>query len=100
MHKEPSMFGKKINVSSIWLFQLWEISPSFHNSYKLHVIFECPYFSRASNGEYKPYAGDLLGYLRKSRGLNDTFYKDPDMKPQTTLKSQQLLKFDWQVTDG
>ena len=31
--------------------------------------------------EYVPY-GDLLGYLRKSRGLNDTYYKDPDVKPR------------------
>ena len=49
--------------------------------------------------EYVPY-GDLLGYLRKSRGLNDTYYKDPDIKPQTSLTSQQLIKFAWQVADG
>nr|XP_058943333.1 fibroblast growth factor receptor 3-like isoform X2 [Pocillopora verrucosa] len=49
--------------------------------------------------EYVPY-GDLLGYLRKSRGLNDTYYKDPDVKPQTNLTSQQLMKFAWQVADG
>ena len=49
--------------------------------------------------EYVPY-GDLLGYLRKSRGLNDTYYKDPDIKPKTTLTSQQLIKFAWQVADG
>ena len=30
--------------------------------------------------EYVPF-GDLLGYLRKSRGLNDTYFKDPDIKP-------------------
>ena len=47
--------------------------------------------------EYVPY-GDLLGYLRKSRGLNDTYY--PDIKPQTTLTSQQLMKFAWQIADG
>ena len=46
-----------------------------------------------------PY-GDLLGYLRKSRGLNDTYYKDPDIKPQTNLTSQQLMKFAWQIADG
>ena len=46
-----------------------------------------------------PY-GDLLGYLRKSRGLNDTYYKDPDIKPQTSLTSQQLMKFAWQIADG
>ena len=49
--------------------------------------------------EYVPY-GDLLGYLRKSRGLNDTYYKDPDIKPQTRLTSQQLMKFAWQIADG
>ena len=49
--------------------------------------------------EYVPF-GDLLGYLRKSRGLNDTYYKDPDIKPQTNLTSQQLMKFAWQFADG
>ena len=49
--------------------------------------------------EYVPY-GDLLGYLRKSRGLNDTYYQDPDIKPQTNLTSQQLMKFAWQIADG
>ena len=49
--------------------------------------------------EYVPY-GDLLGYLRKSRGLNDTYYKDPDVKPNTNLNSQVLIKFAWQVADG
>ena len=49
--------------------------------------------------EYVPF-GDLLGYLRKSRGLNDTYYKDPDIKPKTNLRSQQLMKFAWQIADG
>ena len=49
--------------------------------------------------EYVPF-GDLLGYLRKSRGLNDTYYKDPDVKPQTRLTAGQLMKFAWQVADG
>ena len=49
--------------------------------------------------EYVPF-GDLVGYLRKSRGLNDTYYKDPDIKPQTNLTSQQLMKFSWQIADG
>ena len=49
--------------------------------------------------EYVPF-GDLLGYLRKSRGLNDTYYKDPDIKPQTNLTSQELVKFARQIADG
>ncbi|XP_015751961.1 PREDICTED: fibroblast growth factor receptor homolog 1-like [Acropora digitifera] len=49
--------------------------------------------------EYVPY-GDLLGYLRKSRGLDDTYYKDPDIKPKSNLTSQQLMKFAWQIADG
>ena len=46
-----------------------------------------------------PY-GDLLGYLRKSRGLNDTYFKDPDVKPHTNLTAEQLMRFAWQVSDG
>nr|XP_058965164.1 tyrosine kinase receptor Cad96Ca-like [Pocillopora verrucosa] len=49
--------------------------------------------------EYVPF-GDLLGYLRKSRGLKDTYFQDPDVKPQTNLTSQQLMKFAWQIADG
>ena len=49
--------------------------------------------------EYVPF-GDLLGYLRKSRELNDTYFKDPDIKPQTNLTAQQLMKFAWQIADG
>ncbi|XP_022777497.1 tyrosine-protein kinase receptor Tie-1-like [Stylophora pistillata] len=44
--------------------------------------------------EYVPY-GDLLGYLRKSRGLNDTYFQDPDIKPKTNLTSKQLMKYAW-----
>ncbi|XP_074634445.1 proto-oncogene tyrosine-protein kinase receptor Ret-like [Acropora palmata] len=49
--------------------------------------------------EYVPY-GDLLGYLRKSRGLNDNYFKDPDIKPQTSLSSLQLMLMTWQIADG
>ena len=49
--------------------------------------------------EYIPY-GDLLVYLRKSRGLNDTYYEDQDIKPKTGLTSQQLVKFACQIADG
>ena len=46
-----------------------------------------------------PY-GDLLGYLRKSRGLNDTYFNNPDRKPETNLTSKQLMRFAWQIADG
>ena len=49
--------------------------------------------------EYVPY-GALLGYLIKSRRLNNTYYKDPDIKPKTILTSHQLMKFAWQIADG
>ena len=49
--------------------------------------------------EYIP-CGDLLGFLRKSRGLKDNYYKNPDIKPKTTLTSQQLMQFAWQIADG
>ena len=49
--------------------------------------------------EYVPF-GDLLGYLRRSRGVSDCYYDDPDIKPTTSLTSEQMLKFAWQISDG
>jgi len=49
--------------------------------------------------EYVPY-GDLLGYLRKSRGLQDTYYNDPEIKPQSSLSSKQLFGFSWDIANG
>ena len=49
--------------------------------------------------DYAQY-GDLLGYLRKSRGVNDNYYSDPSVKPRTSLTSKQLLRFAWQISDG
>ena len=49
--------------------------------------------------EYVPY-GDLLGYLRKSGGLQDVYYNIPDAKPRAKLTSKQLIRFAWQIADG
>ncbi|PFX18410.1 Fibroblast growth factor receptor 1 [Stylophora pistillata] len=49
--------------------------------------------------EYAQY-GDLLGYLRKSRGVRDNYYSDPSFEPRTDLTSKQLLRFAWQISDG
>ena len=49
--------------------------------------------------EYVPF-GDLLGYLRKSRGLNDTYYSNPKIPAETTLTADKLMKFAWQIADG
>ena len=49
--------------------------------------------------EYAQY-GDLLGYLRKSRGMRDNYYSDPSVKPRTSLTSSQLMKFAWEISDG
>ena len=49
--------------------------------------------------EYVPY-GDLLGYLRRSRGLNDNYFNDPDIKPQTSPSSLRLILMSWQIADG
>ncbi|XP_028518729.1 proto-oncogene tyrosine-protein kinase receptor Ret isoform X2 [Exaiptasia diaphana] len=48
--------------------------------------------------EYLPY-GDLLGYLRRSRGHEDT-YCSGDLRPETKLTSRDLLKFAWMIADG
>ena len=49
--------------------------------------------------EYAQY-GDVLGYLRKSRGVRDNYYSDPSVQPPTSLTSKQLLTFAWEISDG
>ncbi|XP_020908124.1 tyrosine-protein kinase receptor Tie-1 [Exaiptasia diaphana] len=49
--------------------------------------------------EYVPY-GDLLGYLRRSRGLTDTYYSEPDNPSTSSLSSKQLLRFAREIADG
>lgn len=49
--------------------------------------------------EYVPY-GDLLGFLKRSRGLEDQYYNDPDIKPTSSLSSEQLLTFAQEIADG
>ena len=49
--------------------------------------------------EYVPY-GDLLGFLRRSRGQKDDYYNTPDEKPKTHLTLQQLMKFALEIADG
>ena len=49
--------------------------------------------------EYNPY-GDLLGFLKKSRGLDDQYFNDPDIKPTSSLTPEQLLKFAGEIADG
>ena len=49
--------------------------------------------------EYIPY-GDLLGFLKRSRGLDDQYFNDPDIKPNSSLTSEQLLKFAGEIADG
>jgi len=48
--------------------------------------------------EYLPY-GDLLGYLRKSRGHEDT-YNTGEKRPNSRLTEQDLLSFAWMIADG
>ena len=48
--------------------------------------------------EYLPY-GDLLGYLRKSRGIEDT-YNTGEKIPNSTLSEKDLLSFAWMIADG
>ena len=44
--------------------------------------------------------GDLLGYMRKSRGKVDRYFNDPDIKPKTNLTSKELIRFARDVSCG
>ncbi|XP_066027920.1 ephrin type-A receptor 3 isoform X3 [Pocillopora verrucosa] len=48
--------------------------------------------------EYLPY-GDLLGYLRKSRGIEDA-YNTGERRPSSALTEKDLLSFAWMIADG
>ena len=48
--------------------------------------------------EYAPY-GDLLGYLRKSRGLEDKYYSSPECCRQG-VTSYDLVSFSQQIASG
>ena len=48
--------------------------------------------------EYLP-NGDLLGYLRKSRGIEDA-YDTGENRPSSTLTENDLLSFAWMIADG
>ena len=48
--------------------------------------------------EYLPY-GDLLGYLRKSRGHSDV-YNSGEKTPTSNLSEKDLLSFAWMIADG
>lgn len=43
--------------------------------------------------------GDLLGYLRKSRGYKDS-YNTGEYAPKSRLTEHNLLSFAWMVADG
>ena len=44
--------------------------------------------------------GDLLGYLRKSRGETDKYFNDPDIKPSTDITPKQLIMFAKNIACG
>ena len=48
--------------------------------------------------EFAPY-GDLLGFLRKKRGLKDNYYNIEHL-PKRNLTSKQLMRFAWEIADG
>lgn len=48
--------------------------------------------------EFAPY-GDLLGFLRKKRGLSDGYY-NVEYLPQRNLTSKKLMQFASEIADG
>jgi hypothetical protein len=48
--------------------------------------------------EYLPY-GDLLGYLRKSRGYQDD-YNSGEKTPTSSISSGDMMRMAWMIADG
>ncbi|XP_068734303.1 uncharacterized protein [Montipora capricornis] len=72
------------------------LSPHKHVIQLLGCITESEPFCIIT--EFAPY-GDLLGFLRKKRGLDDGYY-DIDHLPRKSLTKHQLMKFAWEIADG
>lgn len=84
-------------IDSGWLISWWLTNSIIHwlaNSLDLYLILDPPLIVL----EYLPY-GDLLGYLRKSRGIEDT-YNTGEKRPSSTLTEKDLLSFAWMIADG
>ena len=92
--KDQTLYKKKIFI----LYREPKSLNMFCNAY-----FESSFYHSVEHPyviiEYVPY-GDLLGYLRRSRGLHDCYYEYPEIKPATYLTSEQILTFAWQIADG
>ena len=95
---KPTKYGIRFNIIGIlclflvllrYLFTVFLIIESFLccSSEPLCVITE-----------FAPY-GDLLGFLRKKRGLRDDYY-DIQQLPKRSLTSRLLMKFAWEIADG
>ena len=48
--------------------------------------------------EYLAY-GDLLGYLRKSRGIEDS-YNTGEKGPSSSVSEKRFYSFAWMIADG
>ena len=92
--KDQTLYKKKSSFSSDSQMSLSMLCNAYFESSFYHSI-ENPYVII----EYVPY-GDLLGYLRRSRGLHDCYYEYPEIKPTTNLTSEQIITFAWQIADG
>ena len=81
----------------IFSFLVYNLRPrSF--CYNSHNSFLLPDASLMLVLEYAPY-GDLLGYLRKSRGLEDKYYSSAE-SCQQEVTSYDLLSFAQQISAG
>lgn len=93
---KPPKFSISFNIIEIltlFLVLLQYLIPSYCESF--HCCFSEPLCVIT---EYAPY-GDLLGFLRKKRGLRDDYY-DIQQLPERSLTSQLLMKFAWEIADG
>lgn len=85
------------NSHFVFSFLVYKLRPRFfcYNSYNSSLLPDAPLMLVL---EYAPY-GDFLGYLRKSRGLEDKYYCSPECCKQE-VTSYDLVSFVQQIASG
>ena len=98
-HPKKGEFGLVKNLICWNICSSWSLRSSLDVLY--HIAVTLPFFTEPQLVLIKFVPnGDLLGYLRKSRGQNDKYFNDPDIKPNTDITSKQLIIFAKDIARG
>ena len=83
---------RDVNAPVFWVMPV----DHYHHATVILLLYSEPV---AVIVEYVPH-GDLRGFLRKSRGLQDSYFDDPETVPKSSLSPHQLFNFALDIAAG